>query len=346
MSRILLTGMTAPQASQRANERSQGFAHQLVDALRNSDEAHEVDWIDPSVEWTYEQLDEYDSIIVGLAPVTGLGSNRAYGALSVIAHMYDSSKLRLFVDGPNPYQITHSFNAILKTPDTLTKEFYKYRLEWHLATEPTIRLRVYTAIRKLATEQWPPTLYPKLPWNQEDPRDDLPKGAREALCPINLDIFTLNHSYSPVSIPAAGVSEKWVVNDAKAKWCEFVEPTLGSVVVPMKRNKFSSDSDVISDMVTSVGVLVAPTKRGRTWWTNRYVQALHARVPVFTEWQDSQSLGESWATLGSEIEHMSDARRAALSNQQREAYVAAIDDESSATANLEKLLGLKEGKNV
>lgn len=339
MSKILITGMTAPQASPRANRRALSFAAQIVDALSRGTEKHDVDWVDPDVDWTQEFLDKYDHIFVGIAPVTGLGASRAYGALSIISIMYESPKLRLFFDGPNPGQITYSFNSILKTPDSLFKEFYKYRQQYDLIFDSEVRLRVYTAIRRLATEQWPITVYPKLPWDQEDPAETLPDGAKSRLVSVNLDIFTLNQPY----FENHQVAEKWVTDDLRSKWHEFVVHTLSYPVVGMKANKFSNDFEVDFAMATSVGVLISPAKRGKTWWSHRYAQALRLHVPIVTEWREAGELGDEWSVLGSQIEHLSDDLRRDIADKQLASYKSAIGSEDIAIDAFKRAFGLTEG---
>lgn len=338
MSKILITGMTAPQASPKANRRATSFSAQIVETLLRSPEKHEVDWVDPDVDWSAEFFSQYDVVLVGVAPITGLGASRAYGALSTISQLYGTPKLHLFLDAPNPFQITHSFNAVLKTPDSLFKEFYKYRQQYDLIFDPDVRLRVYTAIRLLATETWPITIYPSLPWSQENPADELPNGAAPSLRSLNLDIFTLNRPHYETH----QVAEKWVMDDLKSKWHGFVAHTLAYPVISMKSNKFSPDSEVDFAMATSVGALISPAKRGKTWWSYRYPQALRINTPIVTEWREAGELGDEWSVLGAQFEHMSDERRLEIAQQQQSSYKACIGTEELAIELLDQSLGLKE----
>jgi hypothetical protein len=338
--KILLTGMTAPHTTLRANNRALSFAGQIVETLvaGGLDTKSDLVWTEPSVEHDKTYYDQFDLVIVGLSPITALGATRAYGALSVINHLYDDPKLRLFVDAPNPAQITHSLNAIVKTPDNMLKPFYQNRQEYQRTNDPEIRLHVYTAIYKLATQPWPDTFYPRLPWDQENLALQLPITAGDHFTAVNLDSVSLRHERE-LSLP---VESKWVADDLGSKWTGLVANTLAYPVVNMKRNRFSTDSEVDVEMATAAGVLISPTKKGRTWWTYRVPQALRLGVPVLTEWRDSGSLGPEWSMLASQVEHMSDARRAELAQKQLLSYSTAIGNVQHAVSELMNALGIKE----
>ena len=68
MSKILLTGMSAPHASTDANRRSLSFASLLSHVL--STQGHEVVQTDPEISWEESDLNEYDHVLVGVSPLT------------------------------------------------------------------------------------------------------------------------------------------------------------------------------------------------------------------------------------------------------------------------------------
>lgn len=318
MSHILITGMTAAQASARANVRFTTFAGQIAAELYTA--GHLVVWQDPSVHTTLDDLKHYDTVLVGLSPITGLPANRAYGALSLIGLLFDDPRLRFFIDAPNPRQITHSLNAILATPANLNKAFYSYRQEYVAACEPTTRLRIYTAIRRMATESWPLTAIPVLPWHRTDTAGGLPRGADTQIVGLNLDARELERQG-----PSAehGVTS-WVTDSPRSPWVLALEPLLEHAITPLKAYKFSDTVTTDRVMAMSIGVILPPGGGKRTWWSGRYAQAMRIGVPVVTEWQESQYLGGSWAYLVSQIEAMSDARRFALAEEQKASYLASI----------------------
>jgi hypothetical protein len=340
--KILLTGMTAPHTTQRANTRALSFAGQIVETLSSAgiDTANDLVWQDPELYESAESLDDYDVVIVGVSPITALGATRSYGALSIIGHLYDDPRLRLFVDAPNPSQITHSLKSIVKNHESMLKPFYSNRQFFTEANEPTNRLHIYTTIRKLLTDEWPLTFYPKLPWEQESLEEQLPEGAKGRVSSINLDSVSLRHERT-FSLPVEG---RWVTDDLKSPWTTATVATLSDPVLPLKRNRFSTDNEVDIELVKSIGVLISPAKKGKTWWSYRYAQAIRLGIPVVTEWRDSGSLGDEWSVLASQIEHMSDARRKDLAAKQKLSYSVAVGNVARAISELKTVLGIKDTK--
>lgn len=338
--KILITGTSATQSSIRASQRNITFTGQIADALKSAPSDYEIFWGDPSVTWTKEYLDTFDSVIVGLAPFTGLASTRAYGAYSVIGRMWDSPKLRLLIDAKNPEQVTHGLSALLKDPDgQLRKPFYSSRQEYDLVEHPSYSEWVYWGAYQLANAVWPKTLYPSFPWEQQDPSVLLPDGAKNRLYRLSLDILSLEtrgDSDLPPSI-------FWVSEDCESSWCDRLSDTLAFSVLPVKPSKFSKDEEIVRHMRTAIGVIIPPAKRGKTWWTPKLALALQARVPVATVWEESEDLGDAWSVLASQIEHMSDERRVELSDKQYTAYISALGDKDLAIESVEHALGLKKG---
>lgn len=335
MSKILLTGMTAAQVSQSAQKRSRTYAWLLNEALTRA--GHTVHWSEPWILWRPEHLADYDSVLVGLAPVTGLGANRAYGALTTIDTLWGDPRLRFFLDAPNPEQVTSGINAIIRNPNNINKDFYSYRKDYEEACRPETRLKLYTAVRKLATEIWPTTIYPSLPWEQIAPDIRLPLNAYGKTVGVNLDAITLETT-GYKQFPGA---ERWVSDDPKSAWVQEIAKTLEYGVENVKLNKFSTDSEVDYQMANSIGVLLAPTKKKATWWSNRYAQAMSVGVPIVTEWRESGELGPEWSVLASQIERVSDERRWELAKDQRESYTESIPRLDEATQHLEETLGLR-----
>lgn len=314
MSNILITGMTAMQVSNTGL----GFASLLASTLSRA--GHNVHVLSPSVLWTIDSMARVDHILVGIAPVTALSANRTYGALSIISNHADDPRLKFFIEAPNPGQITQSLSSIIKTPTNLTKPFYSYRKEYAEASESGTHARLHTAIQNLATKEWPATLYPRLPWNQENPEYLLPEGVRGHMVPVNLDTEILKRIQTEI-YPE---TERWVADDDKSKWRDTVANTLSYPVVPMKSTKFSTDADVDYALGTSIGALISPTKKNHTWWSSRYAQAINMGIPVVTEWRDSTVLGPEWAMLAAQIEDMTPEERSELAEAQRVSYARGI----------------------
>lgn len=333
MSKIFITGMSAPQVSPNANSRALSFAGVLNTVL--TDAGHDVTWSDPSVHMTDELLNQYDSVLVGVAPLTSVGSNRAYGALHVINKMWESGKLTLFVDSPNSSQIEVSIRAISKNHDNLTKAFYSYRKEYDfVVSDLSARSSVLMGIERLLTDDWVGTIYPALPWKYEN-QIKLPTNAKVNLQSINLDSYLLND----VSVNKDR-REKWVVDSPNSPWAKDTVKTISLPHSPMKWNKGWSDEQVFEQIGRSIGVLISPDKKDGTWWNYRYVQALNSETPIVTDWKESSRIGEAWGLLASNIDSMSQPKRDLIATAQRESYVANIPTKKAALEKLQQTLNL------
>ena len=84
--------------------------------------------------------------------------------------------------------------------------------------------------------------------------------------------------------------------------------------------------------------MISPSRNEGTWWSYRYVQAINSLTPVFTDWQESQSIGPEWGLLAQTIESMSEEKRNLVAMAQRESYIAAIPTKDKSKLMLEKAL--------
>lgn len=339
MSKILITGMSSPHSSIKANDRSLSFSGAMSKVLNT--QGHTVFQLEPQVSWNVNDLEIYDAVIVGLSPLTSLSANKVYGALSVIDVLRDSDKLKLFIDAPEPVRIYSSLRAIAKTPTNMTKPFYSYRSGYSHANRPTVLDSLLDTVDWLLNEKWPTTLYPSLPWSGTGKViSQLPTGASESLYGINLDSYmlTLREANSDER------RDKWVVDTYSTKWAKSVISTLKVSTVPIKWHKGWTDVDVEKQIAGAIGALISPHQNGGTWWTYRYVQCLNAFTPVITEWKESQALGESWSYLAAAVEEMSDQTRKELAKEQREAYIQAIPNKRDAAVQLVEALELYSRK--
>lgn len=330
--------MTAPQASENANARSLGFVGVMNAVL--SDAGHEVTWISPSVHMTKESLSQFDSVIVGVTPITSVGASRAYGALSVIENMWGSEKLTLLVDGPNSSQMEPSLRSVVNNPASLTKSFFSNRKEYStVLADSAVSDRVHSAVHRLLDEEWPTTIYSALPWSlQEDVK--LPTNAKKNLSPINLDSYLIQDN--PVAVDRR---QKWVVDVPSTPWSVAILKTLELPNSLMKWNKGWDDNQVMDQFARSIGALITSHKKDGTWWSYRYVQALNSNTPVATDWKFSSRIGVPWGALPSAIESMSQQRRDLLASAQRDLYLANILGKKESLTNLENILNISRKEN-
>lgn len=329
MSKILITGMSAPHASAEANRRSLSFAGLMKDVLLSH--GHEVIQDDPDISWNINDVDQYDIILLGLSPLTSLSANRVYGALNLMDLLDGSDKLKLFIDAPEPTRITASLRAISKTPDNLTKPFYSYRKGYMYASVPGMAQNLLDVVNRLLTEKWPTTLFPALPWSGTGKIiEQLPSGAAESLFPINLDAYVIN-GQTALEVEKR---DKWVVENYNTSWTKEITNMLVHQSIPMKWHKGWNDEQVFTQIASGIGSLISPYQTGGTWWTYRLIQSLNAGTPVVTDWRESQAIGESWVHLASHIESMPLATRVDLAQAQKEDYIKAIPSRRDATVAL------------
>lgn len=337
MTRILITGMSASQTSVNANKRSLSFAGVIEKALTET--GSQVIMLEPDITWERENLDYYDVVLVGVSPLTSLSAHYAYGALHVINLLKGSDKLRLFIDAPNPAQISASLRAITAWPDNLVKPFYSNRRGHSLASQDNTRNALMQAVTLLDKETWPTTIFPHLPWGDKKAVSaDLPKGAQNSLHGVNLDSFLLKRPNDPLEDRTA----RWAADNPDSTWTKKILATLRYPAMPMKWNKGWSDLQVEEQVRQCVGALITPHKN-TTWWTYRYAQAMNTATPIATEWKESCVVSHHWAYLASTIEDMSPKQRIDLSLEQSRTYLAAVGSKKDAVDYLHGLIISKEG---
>ena len=332
--------MSAPQASAKANKTSISFASVINMALVSA--GHSVVWSDPRIVMTEEAIEEFDSVLVGISPLNSLGANRAYAALSTISSVleYSPEKLSLFIDAPNVSQIEVSLRAVSANPELLVKSFYSYRKDYSVVkSDKELQKRLISVVDTLLNEEWPITLYPRLPWKSDDSvSEKLPNGAASKLIGINLDSFLLE-----TPIPSYETVDKWCSDNTQSKWAKSTISTLSLPCVPMRLTKGSTDADVEAQISRSIGVLISPDKKQNTWWSYRYIQALNKLTPIATNWKESQNLDSSWAVLAATIESSSPKERLSIALAQRESYEQNTPDRiESVTALVNALRVTKE----
>jgi hypothetical protein len=340
MSKILLTGMSAAQASRKANARTLSFAGVLEKSLTNA--GHEVLWEVPSIGWTKEFLSQFDSVVVGISPLTSLSANYCYGGLHVITELLDDKRLTLLVDSPQPGQITASLKSITANPQAFTKDFYTSRQGFQQASQDAVRTRLLATIERLLTATWPTTIYPSLPWQDAlIVSKQFAESASQKLVGINLDAELL--------VPANYQVDrrlKWSADSSNSPWTQKVSTGLVYPVSLMKWNKGWADDLVEEQIARSTGVLITPHKKDGTWWTYRYIQAMNTTTPIASLWTETVKIGESWGNLAANIEALSQDERNTIATKQREEYLSAIPSLDDAHKNLHKTLGITKRKAV
>jgi hypothetical protein len=326
--KFLLTGMTAQQANPASHRRASNYMGYLNEVLLEG--KHEVDWKDPGVE---ADLAEYDYVVVGVSPITSLGANRTYGALSLIERLWDSPKLTLFVDAPEPTKIENSLRAIVDKPENLTKEFFSYRKEYDLVIEGGHADRLLGIVERLHTDEWPSTLVPALPWHSSETLSALvPTGARANLKGGELESFVIrDHLSEPVSNLN---KSRWAYQPGSdKKWIDRQGISWDTYEIPWS-SRAEADGNAITMIRSCSGTLIAPERAG-TWWNTRYGMSMAQGIPVFTDWSEAITIGSSWGTLPQVYETLDEETREYVATQQIKEYNQSISpvDEVVATFN-------------
>lgn len=332
--------MTAPQASFNANVKCFSFAGAIHKVLVSA--GHQVTWEDPDLSKTFTDLDQFDAVLVGVGPITSIGANRVYGALSIIDLMWKSPKLSLFIDAPNTVQILGSLRAIDSNPSNLLKEFYSYRKGYStVVSDLVISSRISNAATRLMHEEWPTTIYPSLPWKtDQDAGKKLPKNALKNFLGLNFD----SHFLVPGEPVTVEKRLKWAVDTYNNKDTKKLTATLGLPTSPMKWNKGWTDLEAVDQILRSSGAIVSPYRGDGTWWSYRYVQAMNSSTPVYSDWTETSALGKSWSYLAPAIEDMTHQERLELSTEQMISYLDAIPNKNVSTTNLENALRISSSK--
>jgi hypothetical protein len=333
--RCLVTGATSRQANPDASDvgkKEIAFAWLLAEALRSM--GHDVEHRNPSV---VEDLSGFDHVFVGLAPLHGLGSNRAYGVLSAVLRTWDTGKLSLFVDDPDVSKVTGGLRTMAHEPQRLVKPFFAYKLEYEVASKPEYADWLQAGVHLLNDQQWPRLIVPAHPWFVG--MDAIVKRVPQALGrTTTLDLS----AYLPeVKLRETDDErlEQWVC-EARAddKWLRQQQPGAPVYRIGKDGNKAKlPDTHLVNLYTRSIGVLRPPIEPVG-WWSSRIGYARQVRAPYVTRWQDVQSLGDSYTVLPHTITAMDREGRATLADAQAAAFDNAIPTQQLCQSYINEIL--------
>lgn len=317
--KVLLTGCTASHVSIKKNLLSPTFTGLIHKALTSN--KHDVTWIEPSVSLTKDYLDEFDSVVVGIAPPNSTAAHRIYGALSVIQYAHELGTLRLIVDAPEPKRVWAGLRAIKNRPEELTKEFYSKRREYRKVSDDGTLDRLHQAVDTLYSKEWPSTVFPVFPWmSYPSVSTEIPMTNSRNLVGLNFDEMIIESG----GLESASYSDYWVVDSPNTKWSGQIEQTVKSRVVPVRMSRWEDNNEVLTRIRGSIGCLVSVYKHANPWWSIALAQSLANNVPVVTDWRLSSMLGDSWSILAHTVEEMSWADRIDLAQEQKSSYLNAV----------------------
>jgi len=107
--KVLITGCTAQQTSKKHAERTPTFSNLLGQNFKNA--GIDVTFASPQISWEKSYLEEFDLVIVGVAPTTSISANKIYPAFITANKCREIGNLSLLIDAPESFKIPPSLNA-------------------------------------------------------------------------------------------------------------------------------------------------------------------------------------------------------------------------------------------
>lgn len=315
MSKVLITGATSSQCSEAAQKRSTRFAGLLSTAINSSGDQSFI--APPTVLVTPRDIEQYDSVIVGLAPMSSLSSNHIYGALYTLGLALDAGNGKILFDAPDPQSVFKSFKSVIANPSLLVKEIYAPRSGYNeVVHDDKVRNKIIETI-ELISNEGVPTIIPSVPYFQATRKDyGIPDST------IHSDLITLN--FDLMRVPKTGISldsaKCWSSESINSKWSKTIEKTLSKTVLPLKRSAYDSEFEYVDRLRNSIGFLLNTHRNDLPWWSPNILLALSNGVPVFSDWRHTGILGDCWGDLPSNSEMYSPNERLSLSLMQLDSY--------------------------
>lgn len=338
--KILITGCTAQQASSKTALRTPTFSTLIAQALK--DGGSSVSIMEPSIYMTKEALQEYDAVLVGLAPPTSLSANKIYPAFSVASKAKDIGNLILYLDAPEQYKLQSSLKSCYLNMSDLQKDFYNRRRNYSdLVSDPDLKQEVYGFIEFLYNEKWPTTLYPSFPWMSYKAISQVILNTDSTvLAPINVDAYLLRQPY--VSSDFSITKEYWTCDAIKTEWSKSIIKTLKYDVASTRESRWENFEDTQHRIRKSIGTLVSVYRSNDPWWSPALAQSLSVGTPVVTDWRQSSILGQEWTHLASSVEDMNQSQRFELAVAQKESYLKTIPAWKDTVQNLLQTISVKQ----
>lgn len=316
--KVLVTGSTAQQGSPRTANKAPTFSGLLVKALR--DGGVDVDFQEP---YKSIKVEEYDTVVVGIAPLTSISASKVYPALYLANQARKAGNLVMLLDAPEVHKTQASIKTCALNLSDLTKSFYAKRRSYSdLVEDKSFSSEVFEMISYLYEEKWPTTIMPSLPWtDKEKSLSFLPNVDGKNAVWINPDSSLLKAPYSPETMSRKNY---WTCDSPKTNWAISTISNLTKDVVQTRKNGWELEYETLDRIKYSLGTLVSTYRSGEAWWSTVLAQSLALNVPVVTDWRLTSYLGPEWSHLAAHVESMSDDDRHELAVSQKVSYLKAI----------------------
>lgn len=317
MSKILITGATASQGSVDANNRTDRFSGLLNRALNAADIDSQIMFTKSTVSKDF--YDQYDLVLVGIAPVNSMSAYRVYDALATVNALKDSGKLRIIIDAPEPSIIFQSFKSALLNPDILKKNHFANRSSYdRIISDSKFFAETLDSVEYLLSSPLD-IITPKVPTVDATKFDyGIPNHDGGTLTQINVDSMLSTFYLSEVEVDR----KFWVAEYPNQKWASTMAKTLTKPVLSIKRSAYDDKTSLVSRLHHSVGYLLNVYKNDLPWWSSNIMLSLSCGVPVFSDWRWTQHIGKSWTDLPAHNELIGSKERLALAINQKEEYLS------------------------
>lgn len=316
MDRVLITGATASQYSDSAHKRSARFSGLLHSALNYSGVTASMSAM--PVNSDSSAYKDYESVVVGLAPVSSMSANKIYAALTAVGHARENSNLKILFDAPEPHLVYQSLRSIVSNPEILTKPLYSSRFGFsEVSSNKDFRNFIMETIEFLLSGDYD-VVVPRLPYFS---------GSREiyGIPEVNgRDLIELNFDRlfsDRLNISKSQGSNYWVIENPSTKWAKDIAKTVSNSVIGVRKTQYDTESDYINRMHNSYGYLLNTYKNGTPWWSPHIMVAMSCGIPVFSDWRHTGALGTYWSALPHTVESMTNEERLFVSEMQKISYL-------------------------
>lgn len=322
MKKVLITGSTASQSSPEAHKRLTRFSGLLAESLELA--GADVTFAEMSVGALPRDIEKYDSVVVGLAPISSLSAHRMYSALVVLGHALEQGKATLLFDAPEPHVALNSFKYVLENPSSLVKSLYQKRHGyWNVKNDFALMDSMLVSLEKISYSSVP-TIVPGLPYYSYT-RSAL--GLPHPHYLSSLYQYNFDVKFRDVNnIRLGSQSKYWLSENPKHKWSKSVGKTLSKPVLSLRRNAYDTNWNLIDRLHSSYGVLFNTYRDDIPWWSSSITLSFTAGVPVFSDWKVTSDLGNAWVGLPQNAEDMTHEERVALAVAQASQYFQACPD--------------------
>jgi len=338
--KLLVTGSTSRQCSaeDRVVKKDVSIAYLMAEALRSK--GHDVEHRDPDI---LEDLSGFDHVFVGLGPLHGLGTNRAYGALACVLRTIGDERLSLYTDDPDFGKVVSGLKTMRDGKWRLTKPFFAYKKQHDIAEKPEYSSWLNSGVDLLADYAWPNLIVPWHSWATQTAEQGFGKMVPQAagrIVGVDFTSWLPEYPRDPEkSIPP--IETQWVTESKPGeRWLEQQRREFPTRYLAKGYEKRPYDDKLVELYRTSWGVLESPVKP-TGYWTSRIGYASQAMTPYVTRWQDVAALGSSYTVLADVISELGPDERDDIADQQHQALNNSITSKEDVASQLENCVNQK-----